>query len=136
MAENVLVWAIAPERPCSDNPTRLANEKNERWQRVNLNLHLDEVVVEVKHGGDGNQAEISADSKDGGLTPYRKYSIQAGVVHARQAIACRRWHLFEASYGRASAREGSAVAASAWSIVPRLTSSAWRMAPGLTSIDP
>jgi hypothetical protein len=44
-------------------------ESDERWQRINLNLHLDEVVVEVKHGGHGKQADISADSKDCGLAP-------------------------------------------------------------------
>jgi hypothetical protein len=54
---------------------RLANENDERWQRINLNLHLGEVVVEVKHGGHGKQADISADSKDSGLALYRKYSI-------------------------------------------------------------
>jgi hypothetical protein len=48
---------------------RLANENDERWQRINLNLHLGEVVVEVKHGGHGKQADISADSKESGLVP-------------------------------------------------------------------
>jgi hypothetical protein len=55
-------------------PAALAHEKDQRWQRINLHLHLGEVVVEVKHGGHGKQADISADSKDCGLGPYRKYS--------------------------------------------------------------
>jgi hypothetical protein len=38
----------------------LAHEKDQRWQCIDLNLHFDEVVVEIEHGGNGKQAEFSA----------------------------------------------------------------------------
>jgi hypothetical protein len=55
-------------------PTASANEDDEGAQRIYLDLHFDEVKVEIKHGGHGEQAEFSADSKDCGPALYREYS--------------------------------------------------------------
>jgi hypothetical protein len=52
---------------------RLVNQNDKRWQRIDLNLHFDEVVVEVKRGGHAKQADISAHSKDCGVALEPKY---------------------------------------------------------------
>jgi hypothetical protein len=53
--------------------TRLVNQNDKRRQRMDLNLHFDEVVVEVKRGGHAKQADISAHSKDCGVALEPKY---------------------------------------------------------------
>jgi hypothetical protein len=60
--------------PAISVPRASANEDDEGPQRIYLDLHFDEVKVEIKHGGHCEQAEFSTDSKDCRLALYHKYS--------------------------------------------------------------
>jgi hypothetical protein len=44
--------------------TELANEDDDGWQMMDLNIHLHQVVAQENDRADGKHPEISSDSKD------------------------------------------------------------------------